>query len=349
MNAKLRDIGETVDQLITVDLTARGNINRLYQAARKKQGDQPLTLLAAQELHKILKPDCKVIIATGLPIRGWLSPDLAETDGPIGAATLARGLWVGFQALPIILCEEALIPVMEASCRGAGMTVISYENIQAAKDSAYALPNRSTPLVVVQGFPYSKDKATKEADLILHNYKPTALIAIERMGANEKGFYHYGKGEIQIPDAVAKIDILFEKAKEQGLLTIGIGDFGNELGMGKIKETIKDIPFGSKCACPCASGLAPEFAADILIASTVSNWGAYGIEACLAALTGNMEILHSPETDLLTLQACIGAGAIDGLSGFCEPFQDGIPGEMCANLVSMLHFIVRSGLTGSKH
>jgi hypothetical protein len=34
------------------------------------------------------------------------------------------------------------------------------------------------------------------------------------------------------------MDYLFEEAKRRGILTIGIGDLGNELGMGYIKEAI---------------------------------------------------------------------------------------------------------------
>jgi len=53
-------IGEYVDRLCTVEMRPqgmpRGKIHRLYEAARRRQQDRPLTLLAAERLRATVKP-----------------------------------------------------------------------------------------------------------------------------------------------------------------------------------------------------------------------------------------------------------------------------------------------------
>jgi D-glutamate cyclase len=58
-----------------------------------------------------------------------------------------------------------------------------------------------------------------------------------------------------------------------GRVTIGIGDGGNEIGMGKLPWTTirKNIPNGGLVACRVPT--------DHLIVAGVSNWGAYALAA----------------------------------------------------------------------
>jgi hypothetical protein len=76
----------------------------------------------------------------------------------------------------------------------------------------------------------------------------------------------------------------------------------------------------------------------------VSNWGAWGIEACLAALSEDPDVMHSAAMELDVIHACTAAGAVDGATGFVEPFVDALPASVCASLVEVLHTIVRNGL-----
>jgi len=90
---------------------------------------------------------------------------------------------------------------------------------------------------------------------------------------NEKGCIHSVRGE-ETTEHVAKIDLIIREARRAGILTIGIGDGGNEIGMGNIREEIqKGIPFGNRCNCPCGEGIAPATETDFLVTATVSNWG----------------------------------------------------------------------------
>src|SRR5207253_3573066 len=114
------------------------------------------------------------------------------------------------------------------------------EELAAAKASPHAIPARAIPAAVVQGFP-TDPQAAREAAKRLIDRKPSGLISIERHGANAKGVYHYGRGEANKNDMVAKVEALFEEGKSRGVLTIGIGDGGNELGMGRIQGAIRQL------------------------------------------------------------------------------------------------------------
>ena len=51
---------------------------------------------------------------------------------------------------------------------------------------------------------------------------------------------------------------------------------------------------------------------DVTVVATVSNWGAYGIQATLAAVTRNRDIIHVPALEQRMLHACTEAGGVDG-------------------------------------
>lgn len=333
-------IGEAVDRLVTVDLSARGFITILYEESRKLAGNAPLCLTAAREIAERTSPGQPIVIATGLPIRGWFGAEMAENDGPIGAASLARASYIALQAVPILLCEAEQQHVLRACLRAVGMTPTTFEQYESARGSPHAVPGRDLPIAIVHGFTAKKDEVDAASKRIL-DYAPSALISIERQGMTEEGHYHYGRGEKNIPDIFAKIDQLFDIARQKGFFTVGIGDGGNELGMGNIRDVIRQkLPFGDK--------IAPSVEVSLLVSATVSNFGCYGIEACLAAITGNVNVLHSPEQEAALIDACVREGAVDGVTGFVEPFVDALPVEVCTGLVSMLRAIVKNGLTPSK-
>jgi hypothetical protein len=91
---------------------------------------------------------------------------------------------------------------------------------------------------------------------------------------------------------IAPLHKMAEVARAQdtarGIKFIGIGDGGNELGMGKvIQHVYTHIPLGEKIGC--------VLKADYLIAASVSNWGAY-------ALYGAAALIHA-ETENNTFDA----------------------------------------------
>ena len=146
---------------------------------------------------------------------------------------------------------------------------------------------------------------------------------------------------MDVSNLVAKTDILIEEAKKRGVLTIGIGDGGNEIGMGLIRDTVrKVIPTGANCICPCHSGIAAATETDVLIVSSVANWGSYGLEACLAIATDTPKVLHDGTFERFILEASIRAGIVDPSTGISEGWADGIYTDINVYLVEMLNKII---------
>ncbi|HVJ82677.1 MAG TPA: glutamate cyclase domain-containing protein, partial [Planctomycetia bacterium] len=101
------------------------------------------------------------------------------------------------------------------------------------------------------------------------------LIAIERPGRTATGKYYTMRG-LDISAQVAPIDRLLLE-RPAGTTTIGVGDGGNEAGMGKaINSVAAHVPNGAL--------IASVVPADFLVAAGTSNWGAWGIAAGLSLL-----------------------------------------------------------------
>ncbi len=327
--AKLQRVGEAIDSLCTIEITGRGVVRDLYAAARARQ-DGPLCLGAAQELVRRVQPGEAVIIATGLPTYPWFS---GEQDGPVGAAILARALVLGLAARPVILTEGIHLDMCRAAVRGAGLYA-------RGLDAALRLP---TTAAVVE-FPTDPAGAEGEAVRLLQQVKPKALIAIERPGANEHGHYHGAKG-FRLTDHCAKMDVLFERGKAAGVYTVGIGDGGNELGCGIIRDIIvTTVPYAATCQCPCKGSVVPAFIPDHLIIAAISNWGAYGIAAALALLLDRREVLHARDVDRRVHELCAAAEANNDGPGLLDPGTDAVPAEIHGNFVELLGFMVQSGI-----
>ncbi len=120
--------------------------------------------------------------------------------------------------------------------------------------------------------------------------------------------------------------LLFEGASrlEPPVKTIGIGDGGNEIGMGKIAwDTIRrNIKQGGRIAC--------RLATDHLIVAGVSNWGAYGLAAGARLLRQAPPApdLFDPERERQVLQVMVDFGPlVDGVTGARTATVDGLAFE----------------------
>jgi hypothetical protein len=138
----------------------------------------------------------------------------------------------------------------------------------------------------------------------VRDFKMTHLVALERPGPShtlatlrEQGItsethpaitdalppqhqdrYHTMAGR-DITDMMSPAHRLFE-APPPGVVTLGIGDGGNEIGMGKLPWDViaRNIPGGARVACRSAT--------DHLIVAGVSNWGAYALATGVRLLRG---------------------------------------------------------------
>jgi hypothetical protein len=272
----------------------------LYDAARK-QCSKPLVQGAAEALIAAARGKGPVLVSSGWVIEFWYPR--GELCGMIGAGALARAITRGLRTQVCFLGEEAVLPVFEAICSAAGMRVYP-------SDALPKLPQ----VVAAQSFPVDTEPARAAATKLLDDLKPSAIITIEKCSPNTKGVYHTGRGT-DMSGTTAKVGLLVEEARRRGILTIGIGDLGNELGFGNIRQAVEEhIPFGADCGCGCGGGIASNVKTDHLIVASSSNRGGYGLEAALATLLGNPSVMHDGDMDQQMIRAACQAGAVDSFT-----------------------------------
>jgi len=312
----MEKIAEEIEKVITLDLPKRRVIYHLYEAARKLTRG-PLTLRAAQLIQERVEDKSNVIIVTGFP---QSKGGLQETDGPLGAIALARVIKEFKNAKIYLVGEENALKVLEACAKILGLNYEKDLNL---------IP-----------FTTEESKAKEEASKIISELQPSLIISIEKVGKNVKGRYHSMKG-INLSNWVAKVDILFEMAKDKNILTLGIGDGGNEIGMGNIYDTVLEwVPNAKKCLCECEAGIASVTKCDLLVVSSISNWGAYGIEALLCLLFHEPEFMHDGYMEDKMLEASIEAGAIDGFSHKPIKAIDGIESKVNSSVVDIIKALI---------
>ena len=203
-----------------------------------------------------------VFLATGFFVAGY-----AETDGPSGTVFLALALKkLGFK--PVIVTDDFT--------RGF-----------------FELKSLET---VYMPFDEGEDWCKK----VLEKYKPVGLISIERCGKNSNRDYANMRG-VSIAEKTARVDLLFEQAFGK-IPTIGVGDGGNEIGMGNVASLIAE----KLSLVPCV------VKTDLLVIATVSNWGAYAITAYLEKLSGK-KVFMSYEEVHDYIEETVKLGSVDGV------------------------------------
>lgn len=205
-----------------------------------------------------------VFLTTGFFVNGF-----PETDGPAGTMVVARALQLlGF--FPVIVAE----PFARAYFADLDIAVLS---VQKTYDEQ------------------------RYRDLI-ESFNPVGLISIERCGRNADGDYLNMRGR-SVGDLTSSVDDLFLMAQGQ-IPTIGIGDGGNEIGMGALLDAIEATLEIDPCVVPV----------DKLVLASVSNWGAYGLAGCLEELTGK-QLLPAWEQVKEFIDYTVSLGSVDGVSG----------------------------------
>ena len=248
---------------------------------------------------------CKSVIDNPYPDIGLVTgffipssnPPAFETDGPLGAAFIARALIpLGMKFLFITehelrnIFQHAAIPQVSLSWASARIPPAGYT----------------------------------DHDLV-RNIPITQLISVERVGPGLDGRCHNMRGN-DISDRTEPAHRLFSLYPQfdSSISTIGIGDGGNEIGMGKIPhETIvKNIPNGDLIHCRVPT--------DHLIVAGVSNWGAYALAAGLFVLLDRKppSDLFDPDRELAILEAMVREGPlVDGVTGQQTATVDGLTWE----------------------
>jgi hypothetical protein len=244
----------------------------------------------------------RVALVTGFVARpAWA----AETDGPSGTAVLGRALR-RLGARVVYLADPPVAPLLEACLRVLG---------------------EPRDLIAVPAEPTAALRAARAAVSAL---RPTHLVAVERPGRAIDGGYYNARGR-SIGAVNAPLDALFLR-REPGTTTIGIGDGGNEIGMGRVRaRVVRDVPNGAKIASVVRT--------DHLIVAGTSNWDAWGVTAHLALATGRA-LLHAPVEEARLIRAMVRAGAVDGLTGAAQPSVDNLPLRLHQALLETLRGLV---------
>lgn len=253
----------------------------------------------------------RVAIVTGFCVR---SAGIGETDGPPGSLALARALRILGKKTALIT-DRYSVPLVRIGARHLGIAfrVLELPDLQTEADSA------------LDGF--------------VAAFKPTHVVALERPGSAPDGHRYSMRGEI-LDDVAPAADRLFSPDPGRGWVTLAVGDGGNELGMGRLRETLKDdVPRGSLifCASP----------ADHTLACGISNWGGYALAAALSVLSGAL-LLRTPDQERELLAALVEGGAVDGCTRERALSVDGLSWEEYSPTLQAIYDLV-SGMLRARN
>ena len=247
--------------------------------ARDEAGRGASKLSSPRELMRAASafaPLRKLAVVSGFYVPAAGAP---ETDGPGGAAILARAFQREGRECEI-WTDARCIEVIAECAKAAG----------CAENTARIAP-----------------ASLKEC-------APDGIIFVERLGRAADGRYYNFKKQ-DISEWTAPLDALADEAAGLGIHTIGIGDGGNEAGMGNFYDELCALLPGYAA---CLSVVRAEFA----LTADVSNWGAYALAEALSFVWGVRRGIE-PGEETKMLEAAARAGAADGISGKCETSVDG--------------------------
>lgn len=315
---KILNCGQAIDDLVNIDFHARGVLKSIYQAFLEKVGE-PLSTYAAKGLLEVLKEPGKIVlIGTGFMIKPTLKP---ETDGPIASALLARAVSL-LGGKPVIVIEKEGVKATVAACNAAELNVC--ESIEEALNTPHS--------VAVEAMPACKEEkeAKGKMDYFL-SYHPAAMVSIEHPGSGDDRKYYSVMG-YALDDWVAPIDRLLEEVRAQGGFTIGVGDAGNEAGMGHSKEAVEEyLPYGELTSA--------KSSCDAPIIASVSDFAVLGLIAAMQVITGK-KVLPGLELEEVVVRSTVIAGSLDGCTDRQIPAIDMIDINYIKSFLHMLDAIV---------
>ncbi|MDQ0103151.1 hypothetical protein J2T10_002808 [Paenarthrobacter nicotinovorans] len=327
----LAAVMESLDRIMTIEIRPAdgklpaGIVSGLYGACRDAFGEA-LTGLAERKLRESVATNSTVLIATGAGIGPWLPQ--GETDGPMGAAALARAITRTLRAKVVMVTEARHAPAVRAAIKA-----LNYP------------PGFEPEVELVEP---GEREGRQAAQRLITLYHPTAAIFIERDGPGTQGRFHGVRGDCRSADDVAQLHHLANLAARSSILTIGIGDGGNEIGFGAHRRRITQrLPGDGTCRAGCDSGIYTVTKTQVTISASVSNWGAYALAAALGASFRLPEACHSAAAEEVLLKACLEAGARDGATGTSALQTDGIPLATHQHVIALMETVAATTATRS--
>jgi len=300
----------------------------------------------------VQRPGCAVGIATGFYIPSG-TPPAPESDGPLGALFLARSLrQLGYSIMLIsdTLCAPPLHQGLEFF-NSQDIDIIEFPMIptdrsgqQASFEQTRARYARSMKglqcLISLErvGPCHTADSLSaqnpKRDDALLARFASEGPGGLAGLSLNMRGH--------SVSDFTAPLHMLFEERQQSAepMFTIGIGDGGNEIGMGAIPwPLIADNicnGLGGKIACRVAT--------DATIVAGVSNWAGYAIAAgVFARLIGGNEFAKFyngvQETKLLE-EFCRTKTVVDGVKGIPALSVDGLVWDLHLHIMDLIAALI---------
>ena len=275
---------------------------------RKTQALIDASLGELAEAARALSDARSVGLITGFYVPRGDTP-AAETDGPVGTALLAAAIAACGVPARIAVdtpCETAVRAAVAAAGGGVAVDVVGLDDRPAIRQ-------------VAENW---------------HSAGVTHAVAIERCGPSPDGRPRNMRGA-DVSPWTAPLDELFVAYP---WIRIGVGDGGNEIGMGRLPRGLiaRTVPNGEQIACVTDC--------DHLVVAGVSNWGAYGLIAALAVLrfdwAPTLDRFLTAERDAAVTRAAVEqAGAIDGVTARREATVDGFGPEIHGALIDDLRRI----------
>ncbi|MBM3924678.1 MAG: DUF4392 domain-containing protein [SAR202 cluster bacterium] len=258
---------------------------------------------AVQAAQYVLDHPGTTFITTGFYI---LYGGTVETDGPPGAMAIGKAL-------------EKL-----------GRKVVYVTDKYCLK----AMKTLASPKGTVEEFPVTDlEGSNKAAKVLIDKHKPALLISIERSSPSRDGIYRNMRST-DVSSYTAKVDAMFRIHPN----TVGIGDGGNEIGMGLLEEFIPKYPKLPQ--------LPAAVACKKLIIASVSNWGGYGLVAAMSKLS-KRNLLPTLEEEAGWVKQCVDQGLVDGFTGEAKLYVDGFPMDEYQKTLKQLHDLLkREGVKG---
>ncbi|HKK90023.1 MAG TPA: DUF4392 domain-containing protein [Desulfobacteraceae bacterium] len=224
-----------------------------------------------------------IIVTTGFYIP---AAKAIETDGPPGAIVMALALMgMGKKVTFLIDPRDGIILRRGLDAVGCTANLLELDN-RTELSAGTTLPRDTTH-----------------------------FIAVERPGRARNGCLYNSRG-CDLSSWMVPLDDLFIDARSRGIVTLGMGDGGNELGLGRVSAAV-DWFMGNKSPFSCITP------ADFTICAGVSNWGGYATAALLSIMAG-IPLLPEPRQLEDLLSAITTAGAVDGITNQNTPSVDGL-------------------------
>lgn len=276
------------------------------------RGSESLAVLTYGELFEAAevlanRTNHRALVVTGFYIPSAVHP-AAETDGPLGALELCAALRaIGGDAWMVsdAPCESVLRP--------SAKSLLPDDHVLIAPVDA--------------GF----DEWFNKVQQLIKVEEIDTVIFIERVGPSYGGLPRNMRASC-IKEWTAPLSRL----TSLGLHTIGIGDGGNEIGMGKIwpSDMQRLVRYGDEIGCSVAT--------DELIIGGTSNWAAHALVGALHVL-GYKELEHLLEASWHEelLSHIVSTGSIDGVTHDNVPSVDGLSGEAYFSTITSISQIAR--------